>query len=148
MEFKSLFLLSCQCLRLNSNIIQPAFLLVDIQIWISTEMTNFKTTVRPWDAHFFGKEKNRAAQNSYNFCYLLRLRQDDKKPCCSRFSLNKFIHLKFFWTQFKKVQLRGPCSSRPCILRPYCTSIPDSVLTQILQQNVFQNIVSSFISLS
>ena len=45
-----------------------------------------------------------------------------RKPCCSRFSLHKFVHLKYFWTQFKNVHLRGPCSSRPCISRPYCTS--------------------------
>ena len=43
-----------------------------------------------------------------------------RKPCWSRFSLHKFVHLKFFWTQFKNVHLRGPCSSRPCISRPYC----------------------------
>ena len=28
-------------------------------------------TVRPWDARFLRKEKNRAAQNSCNFCYLI-----------------------------------------------------------------------------
>ena len=44
-----------------------------------------------------------------------------KKPCCSRFLLHKFVHLKFFWTPFKNVHLRGPCSSRLCISRPYCT---------------------------
>ena len=43
-----------------------------------------------------------------------------RKPCCSRFSLHKFVHLKFFWTQFKNVHLQGPCSSRLCISRPYC----------------------------
>ena len=43
-----------------------------------------------------------------------------RKPCFSRFTLHKFVHLKFFWTQFKNVHLRGPCSSRPCISRPYC----------------------------
>ena len=43
-----------------------------------------------------------------------------KKPCCSRFSLHKFVHLKFFWTQFENVHLQGPCSLRPCISRPYC----------------------------
>ena len=31
-------------------------------------------TVRPWDARFFGKEKN-----SCNFCYLIGWRQDDRK---------------------------------------------------------------------
>ena len=44
-----------------------------------------------------------------------------RKPCCSRFSLHKFVHLKFFWTPFKNMHLRGSCSSRPCISRPYCT---------------------------
>ena len=44
-----------------------------------------------------------------------------KKMCCSRFSLHKFIHLKCFWTQFKNLHLRGPCSLRRCISRPYCT---------------------------
>ena len=41
-----------------------------------------------------------------------------RKPCFSRFSLHKFVHLKFFWTQFKNVHLRGPCISRP-----YCNQI-------------------------
>ena len=40
------------------------------------------------------------------------------KPCCSRFSLHKFVQLK--WTQFKNVHLQGPCSLRPCISRPCC----------------------------
>jgi hypothetical protein len=31
----------------------------------------------------------------------------------------KNVHLKYFWTQFKNVHLRGPCSLRPCISRPY-----------------------------
>ena len=43
-----------------------------------------------------------------------------KKPCCSRFSLNKFVHLKCFWTQFKNMHLGGPCNLRPCISRLYC----------------------------
>ena len=43
-----------------------------------------------------------------------------KKTCCSRFLLHKFVQLKCFWTQFKNVQLQGPCSLRPCISRPYC----------------------------
>ena len=43
-----------------------------------------------------------------------------RKSCCSRFSLHKFVHLKFFWTQFKNMHLRGPCCSRSCISRPYC----------------------------
>ena len=43
-----------------------------------------------------------------------------KKSCCSRFYPHKFVHLKFFWTQFKNVHLRGSCSLRPCISRPYC----------------------------
>ena len=35
----------------------------------------------------------------------------------------KNVHLKYFWTQFKNVHLRGPCSLRPCISRPYCISL-------------------------
>ena len=42
-----------------------------------------------------------------------------KKPCCSRFSLHKFVQLKFLWTQFKNVLLQGPCILRLCISRPY-----------------------------
>ena len=45
-----------------------------------------------------------------------------KKLCSLRFSLNKFMHLKSFWTLFKKVHCQGPCSLRPCIWRPYCIS--------------------------
>ena len=44
-----------------------------------------------------------------------------KRTCCSRFSLHIFVHLNFFWTQFKNLHLRGPCSLRLCISRPYCT---------------------------
>ena len=36
----------------------------------------------------------------------------------------KNVHLKVFWTLFKNVQRRGPCSLRPCISRPYCTNLP------------------------
>ena len=43
-----------------------------------------------------------------------------RKPCCSRFSLHKFVHL--CQTQFKNVHLRGPCSLRPCISRHYYSS--------------------------
>ena len=43
-----------------------------------------------------------------------------KKLRCSRFLLHKLVQLKYFWTQFKNVHLQGPCSLRPCILRPYC----------------------------
>ena len=42
-----------------------------------------------------------------------------KKTCCSRFLLHKFVQLKYFWTLFKNVHLQGPCSLRPCFLRPY-----------------------------
>ena len=34
---------------------------------------------------------------------------------------SKNVHLKVFWTLFKNVHCRGPCSLRPCISRPYCT---------------------------
>ena len=40
----------------------------------------------------------------------------------------KNVHLKYFWTQFKNVHLRGPCSLRPCILRPYCIRYQNIIL--------------------
>ena len=43
-----------------------------------------------------------------------------KKPCTSSNNLSKNVHLKVFWTLFKNVHCQGPCSLRPCILRPYC----------------------------
>ena len=68
----------------------------------------------------------------------------DQKPCISknrassrllvknRVSLKKTVHLQGFWPktvhlkcfgiQLKTVYLQGPCSSRPCILRPCCTA--------------------------
>lgn len=48
-------------------------------------------------------------------------RQDDKETSTAhaRFSPEKFVHLKFVWTQLKNLHLRGPCSLRPCISRPY-----------------------------
>ena len=45
-----------------------------------------------------------------------------KKPCCSRFSLHKFVQLKFFLDPIQNMHLQGPCSLRPCISRPYCTA--------------------------
>ena len=39
-----------------------------------------------------------------------------KKTCCSRFSLHKFVHLKF-----ENLHLQGLCSLRPCISRPNCS---------------------------
>ena len=44
-----------------------------------------------------------------------------KKNVQKRAKTCKNVHLKYFWTQFKNVHLRGPCSLRPCISRPYCT---------------------------
>ena len=76
-----------------------------------------------------------------------------KKLCCSRFSLHKFFHLKFFWTQFKNVHLRGPCSLRPCISRPYCRIICEPscwFLTNLTILSVFHiklNISDSMVSL-
>ena len=39
----------------------------------------------------------------------------------------------FFWTLFKKVHCRGPCSLRPCISRPYCIS--QSIKSSICNKN-------------
>ena len=59
--------------------------------------------------HVFGEWKN--------FCsskFLQLEAKKIKKPCSLRFSL------KFFWTLLKNTHCQGPCSLRPCILRPYC----------------------------
>ena len=53
--------------------------------------------------------------------YVIRQRQDHQKTFSLRFSLHKFVYLKFFWTLFKNVHCQGPCNLRPCISRPYCT---------------------------
>ena len=39
----------------------------------------------------------------------------------------------FFWTLFKNVHCRGPCSLRPCISRPYCIS--QSIKSSICNKN-------------
>ena len=59
------------------------------------------------------------AQNSCNLSYLIRQRQEHQKMCSLRFSLHKFVHIKFFWTLFKNVHCQGSCSLRWCISRPY-----------------------------
>ena len=43
-----------------------------------------------------------------------------QNSCFSSNNLSKNVHLKVFWTLFKNVHCRGPCSLRPCISRPYC----------------------------
>ena len=42
--------------------------------------------------------------------------QDDQKTVLLKVLLNKYVQLKYFWSQFKNVHLQGPCSLRPCIL--------------------------------
>ena len=53
-----------------------------------------------------------------------------QKNVQKRAKMCKNVHLKYFWTQFKSVHQRGPCSLRPCILRPYC-------ITKVVQQVSF-----------
>ena len=58
-----------------------------------------------------------------NFVWLKR--KKIQNPCISKIrvskeKMSKNVHLKFFWTQFKIVHCRGPCSLRPCISRPCC----------------------------
>ena len=45
----------------------PGLLLETAHIYVRAK----SNTVRPWDTRFFGKEKTRVAQNSFNFCYLI-----------------------------------------------------------------------------
>ena len=59
----------------------------------------------------------------------------------------KNVYLKYFWTQFKNVHLRGPCSLRPCISRPYCNiqcvygscKLVDGSKTSNLVKTLFSN---------
>ena len=46
-----------------------------------------------------------------------------QKNMQKRAMMCKNVHLKYFWTQFKNVHLRGSCILRLCILRPYCISV-------------------------
>ena len=57
----------------------------------------------------------KTCKNMQNCAKLCKNVQKRAKTC-------KNVHLKYFWTQFKNVHLRGPCSLRPCISRPYCIS--------------------------
>ena len=50
---------------------------------------------------------------------LFKIRASQKFVYLKR-KISKNVLLKFFWTQFKIVHCRGPCSLRPCISRPYC----------------------------
>ena len=45
--------------------------------------------------------------------------QDHKKSCSFRFSLDKTVYLKLFWTQLKTVLLQGLCCLRPCCQNIY-----------------------------
>ena len=51
--------------------------------------------------------------------------------------VSKNVLLKFFWTQFKIVHCRGPCSLRPCISRPYCIQKFDFETMHLKNNNVF-----------
>ena len=57
----------------------------------------------------------------------ITVRPRDTRPQVARILSNtnfsipqKNVHLKVFWTLFKNLHCRGPCSLRPCISRPYC----------------------------
>ena len=70
-----------------------------------------------------------------------------QKLCCSRFSLHRLVHLKFFGTQFKNVHLRGLCSSRLCISRPYCMDFfpGPTALSKALRLLIFGIFARSYI---
>ena len=70
---------------------------------------------------FFGERKNLCSSTFVQLLLLNRVKAKwSKKPCCSKFSLHKFVHLKYFWTQFKNVQLlllnrvKARRSKKPC----------------------------------
>ena len=51
---------------------------------------------------------------------LCKIVQNHAKIVLLKWKWSKNVHLKVFWTLFKNVHCRGPCSLRPCISRPYC----------------------------
>ena len=71
------------------------------------------------------KKRAKNVQKRVKTCKNVHLKYSFIKKTCknvqNRAKLCKNVHLKYFWTQFKNVHLRGPCSLRPCISRPYCT---------------------------
>ena len=80
---------------------------------------NRVSQIQFWDALIFVVRTFRCKNfwDAWIFVYL-------KNSCLWRFSLQKFIHPKKFWTQFEIVYCQGPCSLRLCISRPYCTYRP------------------------
>ena len=70
---------------------------------------------------FFGELKNLCSSKFVQLDLLDKAKaRTSKKTCSSRFSLHKFVHLKFFWTLLKNVHSQGPCCLRLCISMPYC----------------------------
>ena len=68
---------------------------------------------------FFGPEKIGAAQK-VELKLLNRVRTRSSKNVLLRFSIDKYVYLKCFWTQLESVHQQGPCSLRSCSLRSYC----------------------------
>ena len=71
---------------------------------------------------FCEMENTHVAQNWWNLSYLIRQRQKHQK-IVQRFSLQKFVHLKFFLTLLKIMYCHDPCSLKPCISRPYSSGV-------------------------
>ena len=71
----------------------------------------------------------------------------DQKTVLLKVALHKFVHLKFFWTQFKNMHLRGPCSLRLCISRPYCIILSMCLFsTVVLTSNAVPILVRLLVS--
>ena len=54
------------------------------------------------------------------FCTILTNGTTNPLTVFTRFSPDKTVYLKSFWSQLETVHLQGPCCLRPCSLRPYC----------------------------
>ena len=49
--------------------------------------------------------------------------------------------IQHFWTQFKIVHFQGPCSLRPCTLRPYCSIFNEPDIETLIKLGVRESLV-------
>ena len=78
--------------------------------------------------YFFWERKNLCSSKFVQLLLLNRAkaRWSENRAAQGFHYINSFIS-NSFWTQFKNVHLRGPCSLRLCISRIYCTGISERV---------------------
>ena len=110
--------------QLHSEVPPLISLLSTVRPWAAqtSQVHDFELGPKIFEMNKFMKWKPWAARFSDHLAVTLLCNKS-----CTNFGLHKFflspkfVHLKYFWTQFEIVHLRGPCSWRLCISRPYYT---------------------------